>query len=1577
MHLNYCIVFKRLFRMSSSFDCVDFCNNPSVDKLRDKVINKDDWKFIATNFKIPYESSHTKEQIKNLVIEALTSSGVFPQAAGDEFTPLNLSGDQTSIQTNSGENNLGVWSENRLTFEREHLQLELKKLQLQLQHESEQKERDRQLELTRIQYEFQQRERERLCEIEKNDKDRQIQIAKVQQAEEAHKLEVEKLQFDKAHKSFNLSKAIPLVPPFDERDPEMSFENFEKTAKHLKWPKDEWVWLIQPKLTGKAILTLNHLDIVQDYDFVKKAILDAYAITPDNYRRQFRNYTYSDKFTYLEFAMEKLRLFKKWLHASVLNNYDDLMNAMVLEEWKRRLPFNVMVYVEEKGETDLIKAAQLADSYALIHRKFSRDKSKSYTVKTFSGVNPVTEDGNPERPALLNRSTSEYCTYCKKTGHNILKCKHPNCKTSSAYKLTLATKPSSSSTNERPVNCLYVPKLDSDLFSAFKVSGTVSVPDQSQTFPVTILRDTGSTQSVLCKNALPGVHSHFTGETVNLKSLGSGSVADVAVVRVISDLINGEFKVAVLDDDLPVPGVNFILGNDLAGSGLIPNLVIKDKPLETSPTAHLDKEQPHIFPVCAITRSQAVAKVSETKKKFENSDKDSLYSQIMCRDELCKCQQSDPSLAAIRHVAEEKEVNGKTPNFYYSQGVLMRSYSPPDKTDDGAWATVHQVVLPSSVRTSVMELAHEGSAGHLGQRNTYKKLLTHFFWPGMKKAVTEFVKSCPTCQVVGKPNDVIPKSPLYPIPVISEPFEKIVVDCVGPLPKTKRGNQYLLTVMCTSTRYPEAFPLRSINAKSVIKQLLHLFTRVGIPHEIQTDQGTNFTSDLMNEICKELDVTKKVSTAYRPQTQGCLERFHQSFKSMMKKYCCETEKEWDENVDFLLFAVRECPQESLGYSPFELLYGRQIRGPLKVLKDSWFINPSEHSTRTVTDYIDQLKSRLTKVREIALKNLKQSQTKMKNQYDKDSKVRKFAVGDKVLLFLPIPGSPLKSKYSGPYEVIQMLSPHNYVLKTPDRRKSTRLAHINQMKLFIERKPEKSLPCLIVNSVPELVLQEPEGTGVAECVDIPSPSGNPVNSIILNDFNNFLTNLSSHQQQEIKVALSKYPTVTSDSPGFCNTMLHDVILKDPLMSPIKQPYYRLNPQRKQIMESEINYLLEKDLVEPSFSPWASPSILVPKPDGSSRLCTDYRKVNSVTVPDAYPLPRIDDLIDKVGHAKYVSTIDLQKGYYQIGLTERAKLISAFTTHLGLFQYKVMPFGMINAPATFQRIINHTIQGLKDVESYLDDIIIFSDSWNVHLASLEKLLGRLASTGFTINLAKSRFGQGTVSYLGHEVGRGATRPKKANIQAIISYPRPSTRKDLLRFIGMAGFYRRFCPNFASVIAPLTDLTSTKTKFSWSPACDTAFEQLKKLLSTYPVLRSPDPSLPYHLQVDACDQGVGAVLLQKDPSSDILHPVSYFSVKLKKHQRSYSTVEKECLSLVLAIKKYECYISPNGPPLYVYTDHNPLTFIHRMKNNNQRILRWALFLQEYNLQIQHIRGVDNLIADALSRLHPAETELPDLRS
>ena len=235
--------------------------------------------------------------------------------------------------------------------------------------------------------------------------------------------------------------------------------------------------------------------------------------------------------------------------------------------------------------------------------------------------------------------------------------------------------------------------------------------------------------------------------------------------------------------------------------------------------------------------------------------------------------------------------------------------------------------------------------------------MTQFFWPGMRTQISNYIKSCHVCQIVGKSNQVIPQAPLNPIPVPLEPFTKVVIDCVGPLPKTKKGNEYLIIIMDSTTRYPEAIPVKYILAKTIVKQLLHFFTAVDLPMEVQSDRGTNFTSYLFEQIVNELSLHHVMFSTYRPQSQGCLERFHQTLKTMLKKFCFESDRDWDENIDWLLFAIRECPQ-STGYSPFELLFGRTIRGPIKVLKEK-ILQPTLVPNIAVAKYIDKLRNTLT------------------------------------------------------------------------------------------------------------------------------------------------------------------------------------------------------------------------------------------------------------------------------------------------------------------------------------------------------------------------------------------------------------------------------------------------------------------------------------------------------------------------------------------------------------------------------------------------------------------------------------------
>ena len=283
-------------------------------------------------------------------------------------------------------------------------------------------------------------------------------------------------------------------------------------------------------------------------------------------------------------------------------------------------------------------------------------------------------------------------------------------------------------------------------------------------------------------------------------------------------------------------------------------------------------------------------------------------------------------------------------------------------------------------------------------------------------------------------------------------------------------------------------------------------------------------------------------------------------------------------------------------------------------------------------------------------------------------------------------------------------------------------------------------------------------------------------------------------------------------------------------------------------------------------------------------------------------------------------DLLKGYWQVPLSKRAQEISAFVTASGLYSYKVMPFGLRNAPAMFQHLMNMVVGDLDNCAVYLDDVVAYSDSWNSHVLHIRQLFERLAAACLTVNPAKCEFAHATVMYLGHVVGQGQVRPVQAKVLAVVQFPTPATKKELMLFLGMVGYYRRFCKNFSSVVAPLTDLLKTNVKYVWSPICQQAFQSVKALLCSPPVLAAPRVDKPFKLQVDASHVGAGAILMQSD-GQGMDRPVSFFCKKFTKHQLHYSVIEKETLALVWSLSHFGVYVG-SGMPVVIFTDHNPLT-------------------------------------------------------
>ena len=415
------------------------------------------------------------------------------------------------------------------------------------------------------------------------------------------------------------------------------------------------------------------------------------------------------------------------------------------------------------------------------------------------------------------------------------------------------------------------------------------------------------------------------------------------------------------------------------------------------------------------------------------------------------------------------------------------------------------------------------------------------------------------------------------------------------------------------------------------------------------------------------------------------------------------------------------------------------------------------------------------------------------------------------------------------------------------------------------------------------------------------------------------------------------------------------------TPPNKPPYRLSPKEHEELQAQIEDLLAQGHIRPSASPYGAPVLFVPKKDGRWRMCVDYRALNRQTIRDRYPLPRIDDLLDRLGKARHFTTLDLASGYHQIAVKEEDIPKTAFRTQRGQFEFVVMPFGVTNAPSTFQRMMNSLFKEELDdfVLVYLDDILVFSSTLEEHIAHIRKALERLRSAKLYARLHKCAFFQRRVEYLGFDVSADGIQPSQEKVKAVVEWPKPQSVRDVRGFLGLASFYRRFIKHFSLKARPLTDLTKEKNVWQWNDKEESAFNELKRSLVVAPVLRIPQFELPFVVTTDASLVSVGAILEQDFGQG--LQPVAYESRKLNPAETRYSAYERELLGIVWAIGKWRHYLE--GKHFVVQTDHSSLRHLPNQPSVNRRIWKWVSILQGYDLEIRHIPGKINP-ADALTR-------------
>ncbi|KAJ8017967.1 hypothetical protein HOLleu_44301 [Holothuria leucospilota] len=421
-------------------------------------------------------------------------------------------------------------------------------------------------------------------------------------------------------------------------------------------------------------------------------------------------------------------------------------------------------------------------------------------------------------------------------------------------------------------------------------------------------------------------------------------------------------------------------------------------------------------------------------------------------------------------------------------------------------------------------------------------------------------------------------------------------------------------------------------------------------------------------------------------------------------------------------------------------------------------------------------------------------------------------------------------------------------------------------------------------------------------------------------------------------------------------------------PIRQPPRRLPIHHKGEAEEQIQKMLKNDVIEPSASAWASPVVLVRKKDGSTRFCVDYRKLNEVTEKDSYPLPRIDDTLDTLAGSKWFCTLDLASGYWQVEVKESDQPKTAFVTYGGLYQFKVLPFGLCNAPATFERLMERVLKGLQwqTCLLYLDDVIVHGNSLDKTLNRLNEVLQRMREAKLKLNPKKCHLFQPKVSYLGHVVSSSGIAPNPDNVKVVVEWPTPCSITDVRRFVGVCSYYRRFVQGFSQICTPLFRLTEKGKKFEWRDECELAFTKLKQALTSAPILAYPEEKGTFVLDTDASDFGIGSVLSQQKEGSTQETVVAYFSKALSKAEKSYCVTRKELLAVIASVKHFHHYLY--GARFIVRTDHGALRWLTNFKNPEGQLARWLETLSTYDFELKHRPGRLHGNADAMSR-RPAD--------
>jgi len=1404
----------------------------------------------------------------------------------------------------------------------------------------------------------------------------------------------------------------PKLPTFNDGDDLTAFlTKFERMAEMMQVRKEEFAAMLGSCLQGYAVQVYASLspEVTSDYDALKQGLLTAYNQGTESFRRRFRDLKILQNQSYEQYSIALRRLLLLWIDAEEhAHDFESMVDFLVKDQLLRTASGEIRTFVQEHNVHKLNEVVTLAHNYSVAHMNYAKiqykgtnpesvpvvntgksnlrqsgktkfqspqvqNKPGQFINRNYQGAyrppfnarfnqpnapgrsfnaNIMRPSAPPVRPATPR--TMGQCWHCGDPNHL-----RNNCPT---IVQPVGKVPLVPTGNQVVRFCIR-----NDRPRKWVVAGTVNA-----TLVTDIVRDSGCSAVVVLDKLVPTAVAHAT-RTVKMQDyLGRVDVFPVARVHISCPYFVG-WTEAIL---APLRNASALIGN-VPGASDVPQWDQSMESFESGKTSFeninnkvTDSASDHVA-VAENTQFLAVNAVTTRAGKTKQSKAPKpmivpmLPSINIEADKFLALQLTCPTLKTLRD-AEAKNLIISTRDQAKFQIIKRDQYYLRKCIDSKKKSLIgsETLLVPEQCRRQVLLTTHESLfAGHFSNRKTEMLIRTQFFWPGMSAQIKRFVQSCAVCQTHSMSRPA--PAPLGRIPIITEPFSRVSMDLIGPfVPCTDEGHRYILSIIDVASGYPECVPLKNIDSISVAEALISFFSKFGIPREILSDQGRQFISKLLDEVHRILDIRPVFSSAYHSQSHGRIERLNRTVQTCLRKLCVAKPTQWHKYLPAIMFAIREIPSDRTGFSPFQLLFGRTVRGPVTILRELWENPQLDADNRDSFQYVLDLKERLALGANLAAENSQISVNKYTSYFDLKSKKRSFLPEQEVLVLLPDTTSKLTMAWSGPYKILEKRTRVNYLV---DLNGTPKVFHVNLLKRFMRRDPQDEINpldematingpiqtcrlCIIEDDILDTSNAPTVKMGEIQTLDLDDPMLPQIDPL-----------LSDEQKETLRNLVVGNADVFSNVPGCTDTVVHSIQLTT--ATPIRAKMYPIPIALQEHFNNEVDNLLSLGIITPADSPYSSPPLLVMKREGTYRLAMDYRCLNSITVFNAEPIHNIEEDLHRFADSKYFSELDLISAFFQVPIDAQSQPYTAFPTAHGQMMFTRVAFGLINAPSVFVKLMRKVLMGLAHVIFYFDNIVIHTETWDEHIAAVMSVVHRLRLHKLTLKPVKCKLGFEQIDYLGFVIGPGGilrTQPDK--VFHLASIPPPKTKKQLRSFLGMIAFYRKFIPNCSELTCPLSDLTkiTIKEPLPWTEEANVSFNRLKDALCSDPILKLPNIALPFILRTDASSTMVAATLMQK--YDEVPHPLAYYSRKLLPRERNYSTIERECLAILNGIEKFKYYLL--GRHFFIETDHLGLVWLNKSKNLNSRLIRWALLLQNYRFTVVHILGKDNVFSDFLSR-------------